>query len=60
MESYKGYPIRKSFWHDDETGKVVQEYKIYSSSLKGWPLAVRGTLRECKEWINDRLKLFAE
>lgn len=60
MESYKGYPIRKSFWHDDETGRIVQEYTIYSASLKDWPLAVRQTLRECKEWINDRLKLFAE
>lgn len=60
MESYKGYSIRKSFWHDDATGKVMQEYTIYSASLTDWPLAVRKTLRECKEWINDRLKLFAE
>lgn len=60
MESYKGYPIRKSFWHDDETGKIVQDYTIYSASLKDFPLAVRKSLRDCKEWINNRLKLFAD
>ena len=60
MESYiyKGYPIRKSFCLDE--GRVVKEYTIYSASLTDWPLAVRKTLRECKEWINKRLKLFAE